>query len=196
MGWLKGRWQLIALLAIFILPTVGAMVMVFSDWRPATFTNNGDLVQPPVQLEPGQWQAVTGTAPTLAGDWLLVMPQVRACNEACLERLDALNRVRIALDRDIERVRLVVLQPRALTDPVIEPAGDILNLSAPASVVEGLAMHDGEPIAAQVVDYRGYQVMRYPVPLDAPGLLDDLEKLLRLAKEEAERRALEEATTE
>ena len=196
MGWVKGRWQLIALLAIFILPTLAAMVMVFSDWRPGTFTNNGDLVQPPVQLEPGQWQAVDGTAPVLAGDWLVVMPQMQACGEACLERLDALNRVQIALDRDIERVRLVVLQPEDRTEPVLEPAAGILNLAAPMASVERLASHEGEPIAAQIVDYRGYQVMRYPVPLDASGLLDDLEKLLRLAKEEAERRALEEATTQ
>ncbi|MEX0431154.1 hypothetical protein [Spiribacter insolitus] len=196
MGWVKGRWQLIVLLAIFILPTVAAMVMVFSDWRPGTFTNNGDLVQPPVQLEPGQWQAVEGAAPTLAGDWLVVMPQMQACGEACLQRLDKLNRVRVALDRDIERVRLIVLQPQDQLEPVVEPAAGILNLAAPAAIVERLAVHDGEPIAAQVVDYRGYQVMRYPVPLDASGLLDDLEKLLRLAKEEAERRALEEATAQ
>ncbi|MEX0386821.1 hypothetical protein [Spiribacter onubensis] len=196
MGWAKGRWQLIALLAIFILPTLAAMVMVFSDWRPGTFTNNGDLVQPPVQLEPGQWQAVDGTVPVLAGDWLVVMPQMQACGETCLERLDALNRVRIALDRDIERVRLVVLQPEGRSGPVVEPAAGILNLAAPVATVERLALHEGEPIAAQIVDYRGYQVMRYPVPLDASGLLDDLEKLLRLAKEEAERRALEEATAQ
>ena len=193
MQWLKGRWQLIALLAIFILPTLGAMVMVFSDWRPGTFTNNGDLVQPPEQLNPERWRAVDGAAPTLAGDWLLVMPQTAPCGESCLARLDALNRVRIALDRDIERVRLVVLQPQRLTAPVVEPAEGIVNLAAPAAEVERLSRHDGEPIAAQIVDYRGYQVLRYAAPLDASGLLDDLEKLLRLAKEEAERRALEEA---
>jgi len=48
-------------------------------------------------------------------------------------------------------------------------------------------------MAAHIVDYRGYHVMRYAQPLDASGLLDDLDKLLRLAKEEAERRAAEEA---
>jgi hypothetical protein len=51
-------------------------------------------------------------------------------------------------------------------------------------------------MAAHIVDYRGFHVMRYAAPLDAAGLLDDLEKLLRLSKEEAERRALEGATSE
>jgi hypothetical protein len=196
MGRFKGRWQVIALLAIFILPTAAAMVMVFSDWRPGTFTNNGDLVQPAEQLEPGTWQGVVESAPVLAGDWLIVAPQSTRCDEDCLERIDRLNRAQIALDRDIDRVRLVVLQPDDVAEPVFEPVPGILNLSAPGAVVDRLAVHEGEPMAAHIVDYRGYHVMRYARPLDASGLLDDLENLLGLAKEEAERRALEEATRE
>jgi hypothetical protein len=193
---LKGRWQPFALLAVFILPTAAAMIMVFSDWRPESFTNNGDLVQPAEQINPGQWQGVVEAAPILAGDWLIVTPQRKSCGEACRERVDRLNRAQIALDRDIERVRLVVLQPESLEAPVFEPVPGILNLSAADAVVDRLAVHNGEPMAAHIVDYRGYHVMRYPRPLDASGLLDDLENLLSLAKEEAERRALEEAVNE
>ena len=192
----RGRWQPLALLLVFVLPTAGAMIMVFSDWRPSNFTNNGDLVQPAEQIDPGQWQGVAEPAPTLAGDWLIVVPQRRDCGDDCRERVDLLNRAQIALDRDIERVRLVVLQPDSRTTPVFEPVPGILNLSAPAAVVDRLARYGGEAMAAHLVDYRGYHVMRYARPLDASGLLDDLEKLLRLAKEEAERRALEEAIAE
>ena len=193
---LRGRWQPFALLALFILPIAGSMIMMFSDWRPGSFTNNGDLVQPAEQLDPGQWQGVTEEAPTLAGDWLIVAPQRGDCGSDCRDRVDQLNRAQIALDRDIERVRLVVLQPGSRETPVFEPVPGILNLSAPDAVVDRLARHEGEPMAAHIVDYRGYHVMRYARPLDASGLLDDLENLLRLAKEEAERRALEEATAE
>lgn len=193
---LKGRWQPFALLALFILPTAGAMVMVFSDWRPSTFTNNGDLVQPAEQLSPEQWQGVSEAAPTLAGDWLIIAPQRGDCGSDCRDRVDQLNRAQIALDRDIERVQLVVLQPDSRETPVFDPVPGILNLSAPAAVVDRLATHEGEPMAAHIVDYRGYHVMRYARPLDASGLLDDLESLLSLAKEEAERRALEETVTE
>ena len=192
----RGRWQPLALLLVFVLPTAGAMIMVFSDWRPGSFTNNGDLVQPAEQLDPGQWRGVTEEAPTLAGDWLIVTTQRGDCGSDCRERVDQLNRAQIALDRDIERVRLVVLQPDAREAPVFEPVPGILNLSAPAAVIDRLARHEGEPMAAHIVDYRGYHAMRYARPLDASGLLDDLENLLDLAKEEAERRALEEATAE
>lgn len=194
----EGRWQLPVLLAMFFIPTFAAMLLVFTGWRPAGFTNNGDLVQPAAQLNPGEWQALIGQAPMLTGDWLIVVPQTSACEQPCVERLDQLNRVRVALDRDIERVRLVVLQPSNRTTPVIDAraGADLLVLSAPLAQVNALAQHNGQAMAAHIIDYRGYHAMRYAAPLDASGLLDDLEKMLRLGKEEAERRALEEATAE
>lgn len=199
MAMLKGRWQLMALALLFFVPTLAAMVLVFTNWRPAGFTNNGELVQPAEQLNPEAWQAVgQGEAPVLKGDWLLVVPQTTACQTDCRERLDVLNRARVALDRDIERVRLIVLQPNTRDQAVIEAddSADLLTLAAAPGVVAALSQHDGEPMAAHIVDYRGFHVMRYAAPLDAAGLLDDLEKLLRLSKEEAERRALEGATSE
>lgn len=199
MAMLKGRWQLMALALLFFVPTLAAMVLVFTNWRPAGFTNNGELVQPAEQLNPEAWEAVgQGEVPVLKGDWLLVVPQTTACQTDCRERLDVLNRARVALDRDIERVRLIVLQPNTRDQAVIEAddSADLLTLAAAPAVVAALSQHDGEPMAAHIVDYRGFHVMRYAAPLDAAGLLDDLEKLLRLSKEEAERRALEGATSE
>jgi len=199
MAMLKGRWQLMALALLFFVPTLAAMVLVFTNWRPAGFTNNGELVQPAEQLDPEAWEAVgQEEVPVLKGDWLLVVPQTTACQTECRERLDVLNRARVALDRDIERVRLVVLQPNTRDQAVIaaDDSADLLTLAAAPAVVAALSQHDGEPMAAHIVDYRGFHVMRYAAPLDAAGLLDDLEKLLRLSKEEAERRALEGATSE
>ncbi len=197
MQWFKGRWQLILLLALFFLPTFAAMVMVFSDWRPDTFSNNGDLVQPAEQINPEQWDNLYGEQPVLAGDWLLVMPRRSECAEDCLQVIDQLQRIRVALDRSIDRVQMVVLQPTTAAEPVLpreiasEPG--IFNLAATPALVERLIAHEGNAMAAHIVDYRGFHVLRYAAPLDASALLDDLEKLLRLAKEEAERRAYEEA---
>lgn len=196
MASIQGRWQLPVLLALFAVPTLAAMVLVFSDWRPAGFTNHGDLVQPAEQLSPGQWTSVRGNPSDFAGDWLVVVPQTEPCGETCEERLDTLSRARIALDRDIDRVQLLLLQPvDGPVDPGAIPEG-IRVMEADVDVVDGLSTHDGAPMAAHIVDYRGYHVMRYAAPLDGAGLLDDLEKLLRLSKEEAERRAQEEATAE
>lgn len=196
MASIQGRWQLPVLLALFAVPTLAAMVLVFSDWRPAGFTNNGDLVQPAEQLSPAQWRSTRGDPADFAGDWLVVVPQTERCGETCKARLDTLSRARIALDRDIDRVQLLVLQPEnGPVDQAAIPEGIRVMEAAPATVA-ALAQHDGTPMAAHIVDYRGYHVMRYAAPLDGAGLLDDLEKLLRLSKEEAERRAQEEATAE
>lgn len=197
MQWFKGRWQLITLLALFFLPTFAAMVMVFSDWRPDTFSNNGDLVQPAEQINPEQWASLYGQKPVLAGDWLLVMPRRSECTRDCLEIIDQLQRIRVALDRSIDRVQMIVLQPASVAEPVLPPEigaePGIFNMAATAALVDRLSAHEGSPMAAHIVDYRGFHVLRYAAPLDASALLDDLEKLLRLAKEEAERRAYEEA---
>ena len=196
MTMIKGRWQLPVLLALFVVPTLAAMVLVFTDWRPAGFTNNGDLVQPAEQLSPGQWRSARGEPLQFAGDWLVVVPQTSACGDDCEQRLDTLSRARIALDRDIDRVQLLLLQPAdGPVDPADIPEG-IRVMEADAGTVAELNVHEGTAMAAHIVDYRGYHVMRYVEPLDGAGLLDDLEKLLRLSKEEAERRAQEEATAE
>ncbi len=193
---LKGRWQFIAIVALFFVPTIGAMIMVFSDWRPASFTNNGDLVQPAEAIAPEQWTPVRAASEPLAGTWLLVVPQTQACDEACFERLDLLTRLRVALDRNIDRVRLILLQP---DDGPVEadsvPGGFELMETSTAGLEPFLA-HGGVSMAAHIVDYRGFHVMRYAEPLDAPGLLDDLENLLKLSKEEAERRTREEAAAQ
>lgn len=69
----------------------------------------------------------------------------------------------------------------------------VIPMTAPMPAVAALTRVDGTGIAANIIDYRGYHIMRYREPLDGSGLLNDLERLLRVAKEEAERRAREEA---
>ena len=189
----KGRLQLLLLMSIFFLPVVGALILVSTGFMPGgVTTNHGTLVQPAAQLDTQNWQAVRGEAPITGGLWQIVVPFTADCGDTCQERLDLLTRARIALDRSIDRVLLVSVQPPG-AEPPPETQESVVAMTAPMGEVRRLARVDGTAIAANIVDYRGYHVMRYAEPLDGSGLLSDLEKLLRLAKEEAERRAREEA---
>lgn len=190
MSKLRGRWQLIALLVLFVGPTLTAFVMTVSDWRPGSGTNHGELVQPVERIETADWRTRAGARPDFAGQWVLLMPVAGDCGADCRERLDALGRVRIALDRDVDRVIIATLQPEG-AEPATAEGEALVRLSAPAAQVEELARNAGEAMAVHLLDYRGFHVLRYPRPLDASGVLDDLERLLRLSKEEAERRAAE-----
>ncbi|PWG61953.1 hypothetical protein [Sediminicurvatus halobius] len=186
----RGRWQLLAVLVLFVGPTVAAFVLTVSGWRPGGTTNNGELVQPVQRLAMEGWRDRTGEAPDLDGSWILLVPLAGDCNAECEDRLETLGRVRIALDRDVDRVRIATLQPPDSVPP--EADGDALvRLTAPAPRVAALIGNAGQPVAVHLLDYRGFHVLRYRRPLDASGLLDDLERLLRLSKEEAERRASE-----
>lgn len=184
----RGRWQLIALLVLFVGPTLAAMVLTFSGWRPSAGTNHGELIQPPERIAMDEWRDTGGEVPDFAGDWLLLVPVAGDCAADCRDRLATLGRVRVALDRDADRVRVATLQPSGAAPPAA--AGEALaRLTAPAAQVAALAGNAGTPVALHLLDYRGFHVLRYPEPLDASGVLDDLERLLRLSKEEAERRA-------
>lgn len=189
----KGRFQLLLLIGIFFVPVVAAIILVSSGYMPGgATTNHGALVQPASQLDMEEWEVVRGEKPVTGGLWLLVVPFLSDCGDRCQERLDLLTRARIALDRSIDRVLLISVQPPGTTPPP-ETMHAVIPMTAPMPVVSNLARADGTGIAANIVDYRGYHIMRYAEPLDAAGLLNDLEKLLRLSKEEAERRAREEA---
>lgn len=189
----KGRLQLLFLMGVFFLPVIAAVILVSSGYMPGgVTTNHGTLVQPAEQLDTKNWEPVRGEAPVTGGLWQIVVPFTADCGEDCQARLDLLTRARVALDRSIDRVLLVSVQPPGV-EPPQETQDSVIAMTAPMASVNALAQADGVAIAANIVDYRGYHVMRYAEPLDAAGLLDDLEKLLRLAKEEAERRAREEA---
>lgn len=189
----KGRLQLLFLMGVFFLPVIAAVILVSSGYMPGgVTTNHGTLVQPAEQLDTKNWEPVRGEAPVTGGLWQIVVPFTADCGEDCQARLDLLTRARVALDRSIDRVLLVSVQPPGV-EPPPETQDSVIAMTAPMASVNALAQADGVAIAANIVDYRGYHVMRYAEPLDAAGLLDDLEKLLRLAKEEAERRAREEA---
>lgn len=189
-----GRWQIIALAVMFVGPAVFAWGMVLSGWRPAATTNNGTLVQPPVALDASGWAARGADAlpeGLFRGRWSLMAAVAGDCGADCAALLDKLRRVRIALDKDMTRVQVVVVQPRQASGPAdgaVFPG--LSTLTAPRAAVASLverAPTGGERMALHVLDYEGLRMMTHALPLDASALLDDLEKLLKNANEDAER---------
>ncbi len=193
----RGRIQLVALAAMFFGPALLAWAMVVTDWRPAGTTNHGELIQPPVRQDTEGWYTRDGVALTprwFRGQWSWLVPVEGDCGKTCAALLDELRRVRLALDKDADRVRVVLLQPRYASPPgpparfpalelvtvPPEALAEIANAAASAGQVEG-----GPPLV--VVDYLGFRMMAYPSKVDGSAVLDDMERLLKLAKEQVER---------
>jgi len=174
-----GRRQLLLVACIFFVPLAAATWLYFSSgWRPAPGAQHGELVDPPRALP----------SASLRGSWSLVLLLAGPCDAACVASLEDMGRVRFALDKDIPRVRRVLLHDGGCCAPGIavltEP--DVLVLAATGA--------DGEPLRAlfppdpgggrriYIVDPHGNLVMSYPSAGAGRGLLKDLERLLRLSR--------------
>ncbi len=192
----RGRLQLLAVAALFFVPTLGAWFFVAYDWRPEGTTNHGVLIQPPERVMPTGWTWRSGEpldADWFAGHWTVLAVRDSPCDDACREELDGTLRVRVALDRDAARVEPLLLQPEGVAAPADAPPV-LRTATAPRAEIRRLLGAESRPqgvpeaeTAWYLIDYQGFRMMAYPAPLDASDLLADLEQLLRIADPDVER---------
>ena len=118
----RRNYSVLVLLAfVFAAPGIAAYFFyAHPQWLGEAFTNKGDLLDPPVlltHLDP------TKTYATLAGksqttgpigisaksQWQLILWSPQACEKRCLQQLDKLARIRLALGRRLYEVRPLLL---------------------------------------------------------------------------------------
>src|SRR5450631_3411108 len=83
-----------------------------SAWHPGGRVNAGDLVEPPRSLPPLALPLSTGgeTDPQfLKGKWTFLYIQHGGCSDECRRHLYDTRQVRLALDRDKDRVQRVFI---------------------------------------------------------------------------------------
>jgi len=189
----RNRRRLILIFLLFFTPALLAWLLILSGWRPGGTTNHGQLVQPPAPVSALPLRNESGTAAgeeRFLGRWSMLLVLDGPCDDACLLTLDRMSRAHIALNKDADRVQLLLVLPESATAPALPPEGPAL-LRLPRPVAADLTDADpggaATPSAVHLVDPYGYRMMRYPSPLDAEGLLKDLRRLLRLSKEDVER---------
>ncbi|HET8701073.1 MAG TPA: hypothetical protein VFL97_05350 [Nitrococcus sp.] len=190
------RMQMLIVAALFAVPLLLAWVLFAGHWIPNSTTNHGQLIEPPQAMAPSDWTTRAGKSfsrADLLGYWNLLMVVDGACEQTCMKSLDLLRRVRLALGANSDRVHLLLLQPQGAPAPdlpkVEQPV--VFNLLAPNNRIAPLlaksASEPGKRKGIFIVDYRAFNMMTYPVPLDGRGMLDDMEHLLRVSNREAER---------
>ncbi len=172
-----GGWLL---LAVFAAPLVLAGLLNAVGWRPPATRNAGELVEPPTDLKAGRFVLSDGSAlGWMDADWtwtVFALPGA-ACAERCMGRLDELRRVRVSLNQNQDRVRVVVLDP-ALAARLV-PLAPLFTARGEPAALAALRPKAGDDLAAAIVDPRGFLVLRYPAGYDARGLRKDLAKLVR-----------------
>lgn len=184
-----------ALAALYVLPLALAFYLYYgSGWRPPGHVNRGVLITPPRPLPEvtlARMNATPGTqrapgAATLRGVWTLVYVGDGACEAECSRALRVMRTAHVALNRDMTRVARVYLStgaccaraPGAASDPGLE----VLDASQAAAAPLLAEFPAGERAhSVFLVDPLGNLMMSYDSRTDPRGLLQDLQKLLRLS---------------
>ena len=190
----RRRLQLVALTALFFGPLVSSAWLYYhGSWRPAGRVNHGELIDPPRPLPPLDLATPSGGhtgRSFLHRKWSLVTIAGGACEARCGEALTAMQTVRRALDLPGTRVERVLLTD-AGGSPVAAPSAGPADLLT-AWLGPGERRRLGATLAAAraptaeagriyLVDPHGNLVMSYPPGADPRGVLQDLERLLRLS---------------
>jgi hypothetical protein len=192
-GQLRARnLRTLALLAgLFLVPLLAAFCTYYgSSWRPARTVNHGALISPPRPLPQVSLPQVLPEGPAAPAlwrtQWSLVYLGDGACDAACAQALFVMASARAALNAEVHRVRLVFLAThdccagaRLAHD---YPALRVYDASAPpAAALLGSFPAGAREHALFVVDPLGNLMMSYDARQNSRGLLEDLQKLLRLS---------------
>ena len=176
------RLTLWLLAALFVLPVVLGSGLFWSGWRPGTFVNHGELLQPPRVLpESGLRHADGRPLPSsqLRGKWLLLMAAEQSCDASCERNLQQLRQVHIALNKEQSRVQRVFISTGAAGPALVKMQQDFPGLLvASATDTAWRQALDGSQ-TLYLVDPFGNVMMRYGDPADMRGVLKDLERLLK-----------------
>lgn len=104
----KNRKSLLLMFSIGLVPVVVAYVVYvfFPQLLPTTTTNQGQLISPSISNE--QFGLVTE-----GRQWSLVIPLADHCNDDCEKRFYYARQVNVALGKETERVKRIMITTRS-----------------------------------------------------------------------------------
>jgi hypothetical protein len=195
--------MLAALAGLFILPLLLAFYMYYgTNWRPVKRVNHGTLISPirplpavhlpRVSLSEAAASAARPAAPApaapseLRSKWSMVYIGAGNCDEPCRQALYVMRQTRLSLNNDMARVDRVFLSTANCCAREFlaheHPGLLVLDASGPdARRLLDVFPGDGRPYSLFIVDPLGNVMMSYDARQNPKGLLEDLQKLLRLS---------------
>ncbi len=179
-----------ALAALFLVPIAAAFLLYYGvGWSPASHVNHGELLDPVRPLPPVTLPGMAGggsVANVFVKRWALVYVGDGRCDSACRYALFVMRQTRLDLGNDMSRVERVFLATADCCDEAflarMHPGLIVLDASASSALrlVETFPASDRNSMIF-IVDPLGNLMMRYDPRRDPKGLLEDLQRLLRLS---------------
>lgn len=185
------RRAILLVVGLLMLPFAIATGLYWFEWRPSRLANTGELIQPPQALPQSGLLRSDGSPLTTAElhhKWTLVLFNKGPCTAACQHDLQQMRQVQVAQNKEMGRLRRVLIADDILTlstDPALPELRNAypdLLIAAPSASSEGKewrARLDSPEHRFQVIDPLGNIMMRYPHEPDMKGMRKDLERLLK-----------------
>lgn len=181
----NGSTMLALVVGLLALPFLIAGGLYLFGWQPARTANHGQLLEPPMPLPGSGLLTPEGQALATAelGDkWLLLLSGSGPCDADCTGRIDEMRRIQVSLNKDMGRVRRVVLSD-LMGDAELTAARqrqpDLLVAAPPPNWLPGSAGTSGYRL--HIVDPQSRLIMNYPADVPAKAVRADLERLLKFA---------------
>lgn len=180
----RGQLKLLLILALFAAPFLLADV-AFRYWKPDSFSNYGELVEP-VEFQPTGLRAPAGGPFDLAGlrgKWVFLLVQPGDCAEACRQNLYLMRQVRQATGREQARIERLLIAARPLAAELAAEHEGLrqAQVAQPAGLTAQLA--GGDALGrVYLVDPLGRLVLRYPLAPDGSRMLKDVQRLLKYSQ--------------
>ncbi len=187
----RQRRLLIGLALLFFAPLGLAFYLYYGPgtWHPGGHVNAGELITPARPL-PALALPLLGEGTTdpnfLKGKWTLLYVGKGECTESCRRELYDTRQIRIALDRDMDRVQRVLVAEGGCCDArfLHDEHPDLIAIRATPATAPLLALLPQDGSAAPrvyLIDPLGNLMMFYGAEVKPKGMLEDLKRLLRLS---------------
>jgi cytochrome oxidase Cu insertion factor (SCO1/SenC/PrrC family) len=200
----RQRRTLIGLALMFFAPLGLSFYLYYGkNWHPGGHVNAGELIQParPLPLLALPLLSTGETPPQfLKGKWTLLYLQHGPCDDECRRHLYDTRQVRLALDREMNRVQRVFIGDGDCCDlqelkaahpdliavragPADEPLLDLLPNQDLLRNRDLLLSREAAVNSHRVylIDPLGNLMMFYTPEAKPKGMLDDMKRLLRLS---------------
>lgn len=190
----SGRLFVALLVAFFTVPVVIVVALSATSWKPGSYANHGDLVQPPRPIRDAALRTVDDRVVRFSdfrNKWTLLYFGPAECPSQCLQSLYKMRQVHLAVGKEMERVqRVFVATGISGAGGLGQRLKDYPGMTAmvgPAESISALArqftlpadLPGAGPQRIYLVDPLGNLVLSYPADGDPRGMLKDLMRLLQ-----------------
>lgn len=193
----SNRKTLLILLFVFVLPAIISFVMFFTEWRPSSTINHGELVLPVREIKDRDMLSMDEKPvkfSDLNGKWTMVYFDSSECTDACMSQLYFMRQTHSSLGKNYDRMQRIYIltDTKALAElkPKLSEYAGMLVWKNDKNSIQKLLQDFGLNSQSTdtrkniyLLDQQGNLMMRYAPDAEPAGVRKDLERLLKYSNE-------------